>query len=242
MFASNQELPVSGGAAKRAYVRDMFAAIAPSYDRLNRVFSLSLDQRWRRRAVARLGWERRPEGTYLDLCAGTLDFASILAAAPGFRGRVIGADFVPQMLRLGRAKAARLVPVTADALGLPFADGAFDGATVGWGLRNLVDLDAGLREVARVLRPGARLAVLEMSEPPFAPYRAAYHVYFRRILPVLGRALSKHTSAYTWLPESARVFPNAPALAERMRAAGFTEVAFERLMGGACALHVGTRA
>lgn len=241
MFASSQGLPVSGGAAKRAYVREMFAAIAPTYDRLNRVISLSLDQKWRRRAVQFLNWEARPDGTYLDLCAGTLDFAATLARAPGFGGRIIGADFVTGMLQLGRNKAPKVAPVTADALGLPFPDAMFDGATVGWGLRNLADLDSGLREAARVLRPGARMVVLEMSDPPFAPYRAMYHFYFRHVLPWIGRLVSKHRNAYSWLPESARSFPLAPALAERMRQSGFTDVRYELLMGGACAMHVGVK-
>ncbi len=241
MFASSQGLPVSGGPAKRAYVREMFAAIAPTYDRLNRVISLSLDQRWRRRAVQSLGWDARPDGTYLDLCAGTLDFAATLSRAPGFRGRIIGADFVTEMLQLGRNKAPRIAPVTADAVTLPFPNAMFDGATVGWGLRNLADLDTGLREVARVLRPGARLVVLEMSDPPFAPYRALYHFYFRRVLPWIGRLVSKHRNAYSWLPESARFFPGPAALAERLRQDGFTDVRYELLMGGACAMHVGVR-
>ena len=122
MLASDRELPVSGGPEKRAYVREMFTAIAPTYDRLNRIISLRFDQRWRRYAVGRLGWERRPDGIYLDLCAGTLDFAATLARRPGFRGRIVAADFVPAMLRLGRDKAAGLAPVTADALELPFPD------------------------------------------------------------------------------------------------------------------------
>src|SRR5436190_3120084 len=162
MLASDRELPVSGGPEKRAYVRDIFTAIAPTYDRLNRIISLRFDQRWRRQAVGRLNWERVPDGIYLDLCAGTLDFGATLARRPGFRGRVIGADFVPAMLRLGRDKAA-LDPVAADALDLPFGDEAFDGAVLGWGLRNLVDLDASLAEAARVLRPGARRVMLDMA-------------------------------------------------------------------------------
>ncbi|HEU4524342.1 MAG TPA: class I SAM-dependent methyltransferase, partial [Gemmatimonadales bacterium] len=127
----------------------MFTAIAPTYDRLNRIISLGLDQRWRRNAVGRLGWERAPEGMYLDLCAGTLDFGAMLAGRRGFRGRIIGADFVERMLRLGRRKSPRLAPVAADALALPFPDRTFDGAMVGWGARNLVDLDGGLREAER---------------------------------------------------------------------------------------------
>ncbi|MFL5506519.1 MAG: ubiquinone/menaquinone biosynthesis methyltransferase [Gemmatimonadales bacterium] len=242
MSASDLQLPVHGGAEKRAYVRAMFTAIAPTYDRLNRIISLSFDQRWRERAVRRLGWERTPDGTYLDLCAGTLDFAAVLARQPGFRGRVVGADFVPDMLRLGVAKAPRMVPVTADALELPFGDAVFDGVTVGWGMRNLVDLDAGLREIARVLRPGARLAILEMSQPAWQPYRAMYDLYFDHVLPAIGEAVSKHRNAYRWLPESTRVFPDPRALAQRMEQAGFHGVTFDRLLGGACALHLGARA
>jgi demethylmenaquinone methyltransferase/2-methoxy-6-polyprenyl-1,4-benzoquinol methylase len=132
------------GAAKRAYVRRMFTAIAPRYDVLNHVLSLNVDRRWRRRAVARLDWERRPDGTYLDLCAGTLDLAAELARRTGFRGRIIGSDFVVPMLKLGRGKAARTAPVAADSLALPFPDACADGAMVAFGVRNLADLDAGL--------------------------------------------------------------------------------------------------
>jgi demethylmenaquinone methyltransferase / 2-methoxy-6-polyprenyl-1,4-benzoquinol methylase len=241
MLASDRELPVSGGPEKRAYVRDIFTAIAPTYDRLNRIISLRFDQRWRRYAVGRLGWERRPDGIYLDLCAGTLDFAATLARRPGFRGRIVGADFVPPMLQLGRAKAARLAPVAADALELPFPDAAFDGVMVGWGMRNLVDLDAGLAEAARVLRPGGRLVILDMALPPQPQLRRAYEYYFRRVLPWIGRRISKHTTAYTWLPESTLAFPEPPELARRLRARGFGDVSYELFMGGVCAMHVGTR-
>src|SRR5262245_15868230 len=202
MLASDRELPVSGGPEKRAYVREIFTAIAPTYDRLNRIISFRLDQLWRRAAVRRLGWERAPEGVYLDLCAGTMDFAATLARQSGFRGQIIGADFAPAMLRLGRDKADGLAPVTADALELPFPSAAFDGAMVGWGLRNLVDLDAGLAEAARVLKPGARLVVLDMTLPPSPLLRRVFQVYFRRVLPWIGRQISKHTTAYDWLPES----------------------------------------
>src|SRR5882672_2981764 len=118
----------SGGDAKRSYVRGMFAAIAPRYDLLNHLLSLNVDRSWRRAAVRRLAWERRPDGTYLDLCAGTLDLAATLARAPGFRGTVLGADFVIPMLVQGKGKAPRARPVGADALTLPFADARFDGA------------------------------------------------------------------------------------------------------------------
>ena len=233
----------------------MFGAIAPTYDRLNRIISLNLDQRWRRRAVATLGWEKRPDGTYLDLCAGTMDFSVMLARQPGFRGEVVAADFAVPMLREGRKKTERterpegvqasrrpgVLPVGADALILPFASERFDGITVGWGMRNLVDLDAGLREIARVLRPGARLAILEMSQPGWKPFGAIVNFYFDHLLPRIGRAISKHRTAYSWLPESTRVFPAPAELADRMRAAGFEDVRYELLMGGSCAMHVGER-
>ena len=242
MLASDHKLPVSGGAAKRAYVRAMFSAIAPTYDRLNRILSLRLDLRWRRQAIAELGWERAPDGIYLDLCAGTLDFGATLAGRPGFRGRIIGADFVPTMLSLGRTKASQLEPVTADALELPFASAVFDGAMIGWGLRNLADLDTGLGELARVLKPGSRVVIVDMATPPRQPFRALYLLYFERVLPRIGRLVSKHMSAYDWLPASTRVFPSPAELARHITSAGFADVRYRLLMGGITALHVGVRA
>jgi demethylmenaquinone methyltransferase/2-methoxy-6-polyprenyl-1,4-benzoquinol methylase len=242
MLASDRQLPISGGPEKRAYVRSIFSAIAPTYDRLNRIISFRLDQRWRRRAVARLGWERQPEGIYLDLCAGTLDFGTTLAQRPGFRGRVVGADFVPEMLQYGRDKSRRLLPVTSDALELPFPDRSFDGVMIGWGLRNLIDLDEGLREIARVLRPGSRVVALDMALPQNPGLRWVYQFYFMRVLPWIGRVISKHRTAYQWLPESTRVFPQPVELARRIQHQGFEAVDFELLMGGVCAMYVGTRA
>lgn len=228
-------------AAKRAYVRRMFTAIAPRYDFLNHLLSLNVDRRWRRAAVRRLGWEDRPDGLFLDLCSGTMDLAAELARAPGFRGRVIGADFVVPMLARGRHKAPRAAPVGADALALPFADGRFDGALVGFGVRNLADVDAGFAEAARVLRPGARFVILEFATPRVAPLRAAYLFYFRHVLPAIGRAVSKHRDAYTYLPESVLDFPEPVALSRQLAAAGFSDVGFELLTGGICAIHHGTR-
>ena len=241
MFATDRELPITGGAPKRAYVQRMFKGIAPRYDLLNHLLSLNLDRRWRRRAVDRLAWEATPSGTFLDLCAGTLDLAAELGNRVGFAGRVIGADFAQEMLRQGRGKSDRAVACNADALALPFGDGAFDGATVGFGVRNLMDLDAGLREAARVLKPGARLVILEFTTPRRQPLRGLYLLYFRRLLPLIGRLVSKHRDAYSWLPASVGAFPGPEALGARMGEAGFREVRYELLLGGVCAIHVGIR-
>lgn len=219
----------------------MFSAIASRYDLLNHLLSFNVDRRWRRRAVNALGWEARPRGAYLDLCAGTMDLAAELARRPGFAGRVVGADFALPMLERGKRKAARTVPVAADALDLPFPDATFDGALVGFGVRNLTDIDAGLREAARVLKPGARFVILEFTTPRFAPLRAIYLFYFQRVLPAIGRAVSKHRDAYSYLPESVRDFPTPDALARRITAAGFAGVRYELLTGGICALHHATR-
>lgn len=234
-------LSPAGGDTKRTYVRRMFTAIAPRYDFLNHLLSFNIDKHWRREAVAHLGWERQPAGNYLDLCAGTLDLAAALARRPGFSGRVVGADFVVPMLVLGKGKAERMRAVGADALQLPFPGAAFDGAMCAFGVRNLADLDAGLREAARVLKPGARLVVLEFATPTFAPLKALYLFYFRHLLPAVGRAVSKHTDAYRYLPESVLAFPSPEALAQKFTKAGFSNVDCIRMTGGICALHYATR-
>jgi demethylmenaquinone methyltransferase/2-methoxy-6-polyprenyl-1,4-benzoquinol methylase len=232
------------GEEKAAAVRRMFSSIAPRYDLLNHLLSANVDRAWRRRAVDRLGWERAPAGTYLDNCAGTLDLAVELARRGGFRGRVVGSDFTYAMLERGAPKldALSVSPACADALTLPFADAAFDGATVGFGVRNLADLDAGLREMARVLRPGARLVVLEFTTPAWQPFRALYLGYFLKVLPLVGKLVSKHSTAYTYLPESVRHFPEPAELARRMEGAGFRGVEWKTLSGGIAALHWGTKA
>jgi demethylmenaquinone methyltransferase / 2-methoxy-6-polyprenyl-1,4-benzoquinol methylase len=245
MSSTNSRPPVlPEPSEKAAHVRRMFASIAPRYDLLNHLLSLNIDRRWRREAVDRLGWERRPQGRYLDNCAGTLDLAVELAGRTGFRGRVVGGDFTFAMLQAGSHKipALPVEPVCADALALPFPDGSFDGATVGFGVRNLADLDAGLAEFARVLRPGSRLVILEFTTPGWQPFRGLYFFYFRKILPLVGRLVSRHGSAYSYLPESVLRFPEPAALAEKMRHAGFEQVEWTSLTGGIAALHQGVRA
>lgn len=226
---------------KSASVRRMFASIAPRYDLLNHLLSLNIDRLWRRRAVSLLLRDRVPAGRFLDVCAGTLDFALAVARRPGFRGMVVGSDFALPMLERGVHKIQRapVRPACADALSLPFADDTFDGATVGFGVRNLADLAAGLREMRRVLKPGARLVILEFTTPPRQPLRGLYFLYFRRVLPLIGRIVSGHGSAYTYLPESVLQFPEPPALAAMMEAAGFSRVRWRTWTGGIVAAHVG---
>src|SRR5690606_4046400 len=218
----------------------MFSTIAPRYDLLNHLLSLNIDRRWRRRAVDELGWEHRPTGTFLDNCAGTLDLSVELARRPGFGGTVVGSDFAFPMLAGGARKRSGLpiAAVCADALRLPYPDESFDGATVGFGVRNLADLNTGFREMARVLRPGSRLVVLEFTTPVWQPFRALYFFYFLRILPLIGRLISRHGSAYEYLPASVLRFPEPPELATRMAAAGFDDVRWKRLSGGIVAIHV----
>ena len=230
------------GEGKREYVQQMFSDIAPRYDLLNHVLSMNIDKGWRRKALRALQWTRRPAGSYLDLCAGTLDVGAALVTQPGFTGFVAGADFAVPMLRHGNGKAPRevLAPVGADALALPFAANSLDGAIVAFGIRNVADLDAGLREVHRVLKPGARFVILEFSTPPLAIVRSFYHLYFHHVLPRVGRMVSGHGSAYTYLPMSVSHFPTEETLADHMRRAGFTSVTWERLTFGIAAIHVGT--
>jgi demethylmenaquinone methyltransferase/2-methoxy-6-polyprenyl-1,4-benzoquinol methylase len=207
-------------------VQRMFSAVAPRYDLLNHLLSLNIDRRWRRLAVDRLLELARLDGTILDACAGTLDLAREVATRQAFTGRVVASDFAVPMLAAGVAKV-RGLPVgvaAADTLRMPLATGSIDGAIVGFGVRNLADLDAGLAEFARVLRPGAPLVILEFTTPPRQPLRAAYLLYFRRILPLIGRLVSGHGSAYDYLPESVLAFPEPDALADRLSAVGFRYV------------------
>lgn len=229
-------------ADKRQYVQRMFSEIAPRYDLLNHLLSFNVDRSWRRRAIAALAWDRAPGGTYLDLCAGTLDVSLALASQARFTGHVLGADFAEPMLRAGAAKSrASMSPVVADALDLPLRDKCAEGAIVAFGIRNVADLDAGLAETFRVLKSGARFVILEFSTPPSPIVRAGYHAYFHHVLPTIGGAISGHSTAYRYLPDSVATFPSADALAGRMRAAGFTNVTWEPLTFGVAAIHVGQR-
>ena len=238
---NSASLPASAE-TKRAFVRGMFSAIAPRYDFLNHLLSFNVDRIWRRRAIAQLGWERAPAATYLDVCAGTMDVAAALSGLPGFKGRVIGADFAEPMLRVGRSKVSSAVsPIVADALELPLHTGSTGGAIVAFGIRNVADLDAALRELHRVLANGARFVILEFTTPRQPLMRALYHLYFHRILPFIGGAVSGHRSAYRYLPASVATFPAEEELASRMREAGFSKVHWTSLSFGIAAIHVGEK-
>jgi demethylmenaquinone methyltransferase/2-methoxy-6-polyprenyl-1,4-benzoquinol methylase len=224
------------------WVRDMFGRVAHRYDLANHLLSCNIDRYWRARTVKRVRHIlERPGARVLDLCCGTGDLALALARARG--GLVLGADFCHPMLRAARQKAearhARAALFEADALRLPLADGSIDLLTVAFGFRNLANYAAGLAEMRRVLAPGGTAAILEFSQPPNRAFAALYSFYSRRILPLIGGALSGSRDAYTYLPESVRKFAAPEELAAAMRRASFTEVSYEYLTGGIVALHRG---
>ena len=212
-------------------VRSMFDRISPVYDAMNRTMTAGLDQRWRRATVAAVV---RPGDRVLDACCGTGDLA---VEALHVGGRVTGLDFSERMLERARRKSSEIDWVQGDALSLPFEDGSFDAATVGFGVRNLDDLARGLAELRRVLRPGGRVAILEITRPRgvLAPF---YRLWFDGLVPLLGKALPGG-SAYTYLPASVRRFPGPEELAELLRAAGFGDVRWKSFAGGIVALHIG---
>lgn len=229
---------------KGAFVREMFAQIAPRYDAANRVISAGMDEGWRRRAIALL---RAPKGGHVvDLCCGTGDLVfHLLRTDPSMR--VAGVDFCEPMLRAARERAHRTLKqaedrasfVESDVMALPFRDRSFDGATMGFSMRNVVDIDATLREIRRVLKPGARFVNLDMSKAPNKLWKSFFDLYFYRIVPLIGGAVGGSRQAYTYLPQSLTHHPNAEALRERFAAAGFSDTGFVRLMGGAVAIHYG---
>jgi len=222
----------------------MFASVAHRYDLLNHLLSFNIDRSWRRRTVERVEPVlARPAARVLDVCCGTGDLLMALEARRD--SAVWGCDFCRPMLALARRKLAAAemccALTEADALGLPFPDASIDLVTSAFGFRNLASYQAGLEEMARVLRPGGLAAILEFSRPPSRVFAALYDFYSRLLLPAVGGALSGSREAYAYLPASVRRFPNAGELAEAMRAAGFREVSFERMTAGIVALHLGWR-
>ena len=214
----------------------MFDDIAESYDRLNDVLSVGQDRIWRRAVLKAV--DARPGEVVLDLAAGT-GTSSVPFVRAG--ARVVPTDFSLGMLRAGKAVRTRLPFTAGDAVRLPFADASFDVVAISFGLRNVVDPDAALREMARVTRPGGRLVVCEFSTVRWAPMRRAYETYLDRVLTPLAGTLSRNTGAYDYLGESIKAWPDQAALAARIAAAGWRDVAWRNLSGGIVALHRGRR-
>jgi len=216
----------------------MFDRIAGFYDLMNSVMTAGLHHRWRARAADLAALE--PGDNALDVACGTGDLAIELARRVGTRGEVIGSDFAEEMLERARAKAPELVWEWGNALELPYASGRFDAATVGFGARNFSDLDRGLAEMTRVVKPGGRVVVLEITTPHRPPLSTFYRVWFDRVVPLIGR-LTGEQEAYTYLPSSVRRFPGPEGLAAAMARAGLSDIRWVLTAGGIIALHVGTK-
>ena len=230
--------PYSEKGSKREQVERMFDAISPKYDLLNRLFSLGIDQGWRRKVVRLVSQE--PVDHLLDVATGTADLA--IMAAPKV-GRVTGIDISEGMLAHGRVKVAKrklenkIDLVQADSTALTFPDASFDAVTVAFGVRNFEDLERGIHEMFRVLRPNGRLFVLEFSKPQHTPMRQLFRFYFHRIMPLIGRTVSKDSEAYTYLPKSVDAFPEGPAFLEILKNAGAREATARPLTGGIATLY-----
>ncbi|MCD6726135.1 MAG: bifunctional demethylmenaquinone methyltransferase/2-methoxy-6-polyprenyl-1,4-benzoquinol methylase UbiE [Solirubrobacteraceae bacterium] len=225
----------SSGTLDEPQVRAMFDRIAGVYDRMNSVMTAGMHHRWRERAADLSGL--RPGDRALDVATGTGDLALALARRVGPEGRVVGSDFSQGMLELAREKAPELCWEWANALELPYADDEFDAATVGFGARNFADLDRGLAEMARVVRPGGRVVVLEITTPTRPPLSTFYAAWFDRVVPMIGR-LAGDPDAYSYLPSSVKRFPGPHELAQRLAMLGLEEVHYLLTAGGIIAIHV----
>jgi demethylmenaquinone methyltransferase/2-methoxy-6-polyprenyl-1,4-benzoquinol methylase len=221
----------------------MFANISARYDLLNHLLSGNMDNRWRHKVSKRLEKLIGEGGAVLDVACGTGDLSFELSK--NLRARVVGTDFCRPMLEVAQLKASkekRMVPfIEGDALHLPFAENAFDGATIAFGLRNLASFEGGLKELLRVVKPGGAVVVLEFSTPTWSGFRALFNFYFHRVLPLVGGALSGSKSAYKYLPESVTRFPDQQKLAALMRSVGFEKVGYSNLTGGIAAIHFGAK-
>jgi demethylmenaquinone methyltransferase / 2-methoxy-6-polyprenyl-1,4-benzoquinol methylase len=223
-------------------VQGMFDRIAGVYDVMNSAMTAGLHHQWRQRAVDRAGV--RPGADALDVCCGTGDLALELRRRIGPDGRVVGCDFSEAMLELARRKSGEQgLPVEfgwADALELPYGDASFDAVTIGFGARNLADLDRGIAEMARVLRPGGRLVILEITRPQREPLATFYSLWFDRAVPLIG-TFAGDSDAYSYLPDSVRTFPEPRELAARMDTADFDSIRWLLLAGGIIAIHSGVK-
>lgn len=236
-------MPENGSAANEhaGRVREMFATIANRYDLLNHLLSANVDKRWRRIVATKVRDKLPSSGArVLDVACGTGDLSLTLFETTG--ARVVGTDFCRPMLAIAAGKMPGQVRlIEGDALRLPFQSGSFDAVTIAFGLRNLSSVENGLAELWRVLKPGGWVAVLEFSRPSNAVVRAFYGLYFRKVLPVLGGAISGSLNAYAYLPASVQKFPDQEQLALLMKQAGFDQVQYQNLTVGVAALHMGRR-
>ncbi len=226
---------------KAAYVREMFDAIAPRYDLLNSLLSAGIHDGWRRFATRCAALA--PGNSVLDVCTGTGDWAAELKAHVGPQGRVVGVDFSLPMLRHGRRQFARgrVARAQGDATLLPFPSNVFDAATVAFGIRNVSEIEKAFAEMARVVRPGGRVVCLEFAEPHPGPFRVAFGLYSRWVLPNIGGAISGRREAYEYLPASVARFASRRRLAEIMRDAGLADVRWVDLTFGMVCVHVGVK-
>lgn len=236
-----QITPYGTEESKGRQVEQMFDSIAPAYDLMNRAMTLGIDRRWRAKAVGMLG----SPGRILDVATGTGDLALLLARRmPG--AKVVGVDLSEGMIAVGRKKveeaglADRITLQAADCLALPFADGEFDCVTVAYGVRNFADIAAGLREMRRVLRPGGKLCIIELSVPTNPLVRPFYHLYTRTLIPLVGRLVSHDSRAYSYLPQSIAAVPQGAEMCSLMTAAGFSGATFRPLTFGVCTIYLGT--
>ena len=230
--------PYSAEGSKREQVERMFDAISPKYDLLNRLLSLGIDQGWRRKVIRLVGQE--PVEQLLDVATGTADLA--IMAAPKAT-RITGIDISEGMLAHGRVKVAKagldkkITLTQADSTALPFPDNTFDAVTVAFGVRNFEDLEKGLQEMVRVLKPGGRLFILEFSKPQHTPMRQLFRFYFHHVMPSIGRAISKDSAAYTYLPKSVDAFPEGKEFLGALVRAGGRDGAARSLTGGVATLY-----
>lgn len=242
-MSSSSIPPVGIVKGKKPHIREMFDSIAPRYDLLNRVLSGGIDQQWRRKVIKEVLADK--PARILDIATGTADLA--LLAAGKSDSKIVGVDISEEMLDVGRQKIAQrnlaeqIVLQSGDAEKLPFSDRQFDAAMVSFGVRNFEDLDAGLFQIHRILKPGGKLVVLEFSRPSAFPIKQLYAFYNRFILPVIGRMVSGDSGAYTYLPESISVFPEGADFLAYMERAGFTERKAVRLTFGIASMYVGRR-
>lgn len=236
--------PYGSEAGKKAEVEQMFDRIAPKYDLLNRVLSLGVDIWWRKRAIGYLRQSKPAE--ILDVATGTADVA-ILMAKMLKPTRVVGIDIANQMLEFGREKIGKeglagvITLETGDSENLQFADASFDAVTVAFGVRNFENLEKGLAEMARVLRPGGRVVILEFSRPHLFPFKQLYNAYFKYVLPLIGRLTSRDMRAYTYLFESVQIFPEGNQFTEILTKTGFNNPLCERLTLGICSIYSATK-